>query len=71
VDTTGSLVIAGGETTVATLGLNDVVVAAVDGAVLVSARDRAQDVEALVKALKEAGNPNANLTSVVHRPWGS
>ena len=40
-------------------------------AVLVSARDRAQDVEALVKALKEAGNPNANLTSVVHRPWGS
>jgi hypothetical protein len=69
VDTTGSLVIAGGETTVATLGLSDVVVAAVDGAVLVSVR--AQDVEALVKALKEAGNPNANLTSVVHRPWGS
>ncbi len=68
-DTTGSLVIAGGETTVATLGLSDVVVAAVDGAVLVSVR--AQDVEALVKALKEAGNPNANLTSVVHRPWGS
>ena len=40
VDTTGSLVISG-ETTVATLGLNDVVVVAVDGAVLVSVRDRA------------------------------
>jgi mannose-1-phosphate guanylyltransferase/mannose-6-phosphate isomerase len=71
VDTTNSLVIAGGETTVATLGLDDVVVVAVDGAVLVSARDRAQDVGGVVKALKAAGDPNADLTSVVHRPWGS
>lgn len=71
VDTSNSLVIAGGETTVATLGLDNVVVVAVDGAVLVSARDRAQDVGAVVKALKEAGDPNADLTSVVHRPWGS
>jgi mannose-1-phosphate guanylyltransferase/mannose-6-phosphate isomerase len=71
VDTTNSLVIAGGETTVATLGLDNVVVVAVDGAVLVSARDRAQDVGGVVKALKAAGDPNADLTSVVHRPWGS
>ncbi|WP_426266477.1 mannose-1-phosphate guanylyltransferase/mannose-6-phosphate isomerase [Sphingomonas sp. LHG3443-2] len=71
VDTSNSLVIAGGETTVATLGLHDVVVVAVDGAVLVSSRDRAQDVGSVVKALKEAGDPNADLTSVVHRPWGS
>jgi mannose-1-phosphate guanylyltransferase/mannose-6-phosphate isomerase len=71
VDTANSLVIAGGETTVATLGLQDVVVVAVDGAVLVSSRDRAQDVGSVVKALKDAGNPNADLTSVVHRPWGS
>jgi mannose-1-phosphate guanylyltransferase/mannose-6-phosphate isomerase len=71
VDTTNSLVIAGGETTVATLGLDNVVVVAVDGAVLVSARERAQDVGGVVKALKAAGDPNADLTSVVHRPWGS
>lgn len=71
VDTSNSLVIAGGETTVATLGLDDVVVVAVDGAVLVSARDRVQDVGSVVKALKETGDPNADLTSVVHRPWGS
>nr|WP_314445817.1 mannose-1-phosphate guanylyltransferase/mannose-6-phosphate isomerase [uncultured Sphingomonas sp.] len=71
IDTKGSLVIADGDTTVATLGLDNVVVVAVDGAVLVSARDRAQDVGEVVKALKDAGNPNADLTSVVHRPWGS
>jgi mannose-1-phosphate guanylyltransferase/mannose-6-phosphate isomerase len=71
IDSTNSLVIAGGETTVATLGLDNVVVVAVDGAVLVSARDRAQDVGGVVKALKAAGDPNADLTSVVHRPWGS
>ncbi|NJC04479.1 mannose-1-phosphate guanylyltransferase/mannose-6-phosphate isomerase [Sphingomonas kaistensis] len=71
VDTAGSLVIAGGDTTVATLGLKDVVVVAVDGAVLVSARDRVQDVGAVVKALKETGDSNADLGSVVHRPWGS
>jgi mannose-1-phosphate guanylyltransferase/mannose-6-phosphate isomerase len=71
VDTSNALIIAGGETTVATLGLDDVVVVAIDGAVLVSARDRAQDVGTVVKALKEAGDSNADLTSVVHRPWGS
>lgn len=71
IDTSNSLVIAGAETTVATLGLDNVVVVAVDGAVLVSARDRAQDVGSVVKALKAANDPNADLTSVVHRPWGS
>jgi mannose-1-phosphate guanylyltransferase/mannose-6-phosphate isomerase len=71
VDSANSLVIAGGETTVATLGLDNVVVVAVDGAVLVSSRERAQDVGSVVKALKEAGDPNADLCSVVHRPWGS
>ncbi|UUR06949.1 mannose-1-phosphate guanylyltransferase/mannose-6-phosphate isomerase [Sphingomonas glaciei] len=70
-DTANSLVIAGGDTTVATLGLNNVVVVAVDGAVLVSARDRVQDVGAVVKALKATGDSNADLGSVVHRPWGS
>lgn len=70
-DTANSLVIAGGDTTVATLGLDNVVVVAVDGAVLVSARDRVQDVGAVVKALKATGDSNADLGSVVHRPWGS
>lgn len=71
IDTTGSLVFAGKDTTVATLGLKDAVVIAVGGAVLVTSRDRAQDVGAVVKALREKGDPKAELHSEVHRPWGS
>ena len=71
IDTTGSLVFAGKDTSVATLGLKDVVVVAVDGAVLVTSRDRAQDVGSVVRALRQKGDPTADLTSVVHRPWGS
>jgi mannose-1-phosphate guanylyltransferase/mannose-6-phosphate isomerase len=70
-DTTNSLVIAGGDTTIATLGLSDVVVVAVDGAVLVTSRERSQDVGQVVKALKDKGDSKADLCSVVHRPWGS
>ncbi|WP_344708984.1 mannose-1-phosphate guanylyltransferase/mannose-6-phosphate isomerase [Sphingomonas humi] len=70
-DTSNSLLFAGGETTIAALGLDNLIVVAVDGAVLVSSRDRAQDIGAVVKALKASGNAVADQPSVVHRPWGS
>lgn len=70
-DTSNTLIIAGDETSVATLGLTDAVVVAVDGAVLVSSRERAQDVGKLVEALRRKGDLKADTSSVVHRPWGS
>lgn len=71
VDTTRSMIFADGDTTVATLGLDDVVVVAVDGAVLVSSRDRAQHVGKLVETLRQKGDSHADSCSIVHRPWGS
>jgi mannose-1-phosphate guanylyltransferase len=54
VDSTG-LVVPGGGRDVAVLGLRDVVVVDTGEAVLVTTRDRAQDVKALVDALRECG----------------
>lgn len=55
----------------AVVGLDDVVVVASDDAVLVTARDRAQDVKAVVDALSAAGRPEILIHSTVYRPWGS
>jgi mannose-1-phosphate guanylyltransferase len=54
VDSTG-LVVPDGGRTVAVLGLEDVVVVDTGDAVLVTTRARAQDVKAVVEALKESG----------------
>ena len=58
-DTTG-VVIPGSGRTVAVLGLDDIVVVDTPDAVLVTTRERAQDVKALVDQLKASGR--ANLT---------
>lgn len=60
VDSSGSLVVAGGGRLVATLGLENMVVIDTPDAVLVCARERAQDVKALVDRLKAGGR--ADLT---------
>ena len=56
---------------VAALGLKDVVVVETKDAVLVSARNRAQDVKRIVTRLKDLRRPEAESHTVVHRPWGS
>jgi mannose-1-phosphate guanylyltransferase len=53
-DSTG-LVVPAGDRTVAVLGLEDVVVVDTGDALLVTTRDRAQDVKSVVEALKESG----------------
>ena len=58
-DTTG-VVIPGSGRTVAVLGLDDIVVVDTPDAVLVTTRERAQDVKALVDLLKASGR--ADLT---------
>jgi len=56
---------------VAVLGLDDVIVVATDDAVLVAARDSAQDVKGLVETLNGDGRPEPVTHTTVFRPWGS
>ena len=54
----------------AALGVRDLVVVATDDAVLVSAKHRAQDVKAVVEAMKARGGGHTETHSTVYRPWG-
>lgn len=52
------------------LGLKDVVAVAMRDAVLVADKSRAQDVKAVVSALRAAKAPQADDYPRFHRPWG-
>ncbi len=52
------------------LGVEDVIAVATRDAVLVAARDRAQEVGAIVRRLQEQGREEALFHARVHRPWG-
>ncbi len=56
---------------VAAVGLDDVIVVETKDAVLVAARDRAQDVKPLVEKLKDHARDEVLLGRQVFRPWGS
>jgi mannose-1-phosphate guanylyltransferase/mannose-6-phosphate isomerase len=56
---------------VAVVGVEDLVVVATKDAVLVSHRDKAQDVKKIVEQLEASGRGQHIHHSVVHRPWGS
>jgi mannose-1-phosphate guanylyltransferase/mannose-6-phosphate isomerase len=71
VDTSGCLVRSESGATVATLGVNDLVIVATRDAVLVVPRERAQDLKTLVQALEMAGVDKQTLHPLVHRPWGT
>ena len=55
----------------AVTGVEDLVVVETTDAVLVSHRDRVQDVKNLVVELKARGRDEARLHARVYRPWGS
>jgi mannose-1-phosphate guanylyltransferase/mannose-6-phosphate isomerase len=52
------------------LGLSGIVAVAMPDAVLVAAKDRAQDVKHVVAALKARGAKQAEVFPREHRPWG-
>lgn len=52
------------------IGLDNLIAVAMDDAVLVADRGRAQDVKAAVNALKEKGAKQAETFAYDHRPWG-
>lgn len=55
---------------VALVGLQDHIVVETPDAVLVSTRERAQDVRQIVRRLKAAARPEAQTLPRVYRPWG-
>lgn len=60
-----------GKRLIAMVGLNDVVVVETDDAVLVSHRDRVQDVKAVVARIEREGRSEAAAHRKVYRPWGA
>lgn len=54
----------------AVLGMRDAVVVTSEDAVLVCPRDRAQDVKAIVDALKKSGRKEGTEHRRMYRPWG-
>lgn len=56
---------------VATLGVSDLIVVAADNAVLVTQKDRTQDIKALLQQLRAQDAPDLRLTTFAHRPWGN
>jgi len=55
----------------AAIGVDNLVVVATKDAVLVSHRDRSQDVKKIVERLEKEGSDRHVLHPVVHRPWGT
>lgn len=52
------------------IGLHDIIAVAMPDAVLISHKDRTQDVKIAVQNLKSAGAKQAELFPKDHRPWG-
>jgi len=56
---------------VTAVGLEDVIIVETKDSTLVASKEKAQDVKALVDALKEKGREETKLHRQVYRPWGS
>lgn len=56
---------------VAMIGMEDAVVVETPDVVLVSAKDRVQEVKDIVDVIKSAGRPESDTHVRVYRPWGS
>ncbi|MBA8884179.1 mannose-1-phosphate guanylyltransferase/mannose-6-phosphate isomerase [Dokdonella fugitiva] len=56
---------------VAAVGVQDLVIVDTGDAVLVSHRERAQQVKLVVERLRATNHAAANVHQTVHRPWGS
>ena len=54
----------------AVLGVDDLIVVTTQDAVLVTKKDRAQDVKLLVQQLKKNDMPEADSHQMTYRPWG-
>jgi mannose-1-phosphate guanylyltransferase/mannose-6-phosphate isomerase len=55
----------------AAVGVENLVVVDTPDALLIAAKDRSQDVKAIVDELRRQQRPQADISAVVVRPWGS
>ncbi len=55
---------------IAAIGVEDLVIVETDDAILVSPRDRAQEVKEIVAGLDASGRTESDLHARVYRPWG-
>jgi mannose-1-phosphate guanylyltransferase/mannose-1-phosphate guanylyltransferase/mannose-6-phosphate isomerase len=55
---------------VAVIGVNDLVVVETDDAVMISPKDRVQEVKQIVTQLKALGRSEADIHRKAYRPWG-
>jgi len=69
-ESTGCFVRAG-DRVVGAVGVKDLVIVDTPDALLVAARDRAQDVRHVYERLKAAGHDAHKVHRTVHRPWGT
>ncbi len=68
-DTRNSYVRSDGKLIV-TVGVKDLIVVESDDAIMVAAKDKVQNVKDVVKAINDAGRPEAKVHRKVFRPWG-
>jgi mannose-1-phosphate guanylyltransferase / mannose-6-phosphate isomerase len=57
--------------TVATIGIENLLIVDTPDALLLADRSRAQDVKRVVESLKAKNSPLTKLHTTVHRPWGT
>jgi len=55
---------------VAVIGVNDLVIVETDDAVMISSKDRVQEVKQIVGQLKALGRSEADIHRKAYRPWG-
>ncbi len=71
VDCQNNLIRVEGGPPVATLGISNMIIVSTPDAVLVTPRDKAQDVKKIVDTLKASNREEGHAPAVVHRPWGT
>lgn len=68
---TNDCVIYGGDRLVATLGVKGLIISDTADALLVTQKDRAQDVRSIVDILKDRNDSTYKEFPTMHRPWGT
>jgi mannose-1-phosphate guanylyltransferase/mannose-6-phosphate isomerase len=70
-ETSGCVIRTDSDSTVAALGVQDLVVVATRDAILVVPRERSQEIGRVTAILEDQGKSSANSHARVYRPWGS
>jgi mannose-1-phosphate guanylyltransferase / mannose-6-phosphate isomerase len=68
---TDNCYVRGDERFIGVVGMRDMIVVDTADALLIAARDRAQDVKQIVASLKRTNHDAYRLHRTVHRPWGT